>query len=204
MNLLPRDERFFDLFQQHVRILCQAAELFRSAVESGYDGVTRAAKQMEALERNADEITHQIFSALRSTFITPFDPEDIQALATSLDNVLDALEDVTFRISAYRVDPMPSCTAEMARMIEDSCRSLATAIADLRQRKPVLNACIEVNRLENQADAVERTAIADLFSREIDPITLLKHKEVLELLEHTTDACEDVSDVILSVAVKGS
>lgn len=204
MNLLPRDERFYDLFQQHLRLLCQSSELFRSGVGSGYEGVRTISKQMEALERSGDEIIHQIFSALRSTFITPFDPEDIQALATSLDDVLDAVEDVTFRITTYRVDPLPSCTGQLSRMIDDSCNALSRAMAALRDQKPVLTACIEVNRLENEADAIERTAIAELFARETDPIVLLKHKEVLELLEHTTDLCEDVADAIQSVAVKSS
>lgn len=204
MNLLPRDEKFFDLFQQHVKILCQASQLFISGLRLGYPGVCRISKQMEALERNGDEIIHEIFRRLQSTFITPFDPEDIQALATSLDNVLDAIEDATFRISGYRVDPVPDSAVGLGQMIDDSCKALDRAMNALRQGNPVWDDCIEVNRLENEADAVERTVISDLFSSEINPITLLKHKEVYEVLEHTTDLCEDVADVIQSVAVKNS
>src|SRR6201996_7943859 len=99
MNLLPRNEKFFDLFQQHMRILCQSSELLLSGLKSGYAGMCRIAKQMEALERGGDEVIHQIFRTLQTTFITPFDPEDIQTLATTLDNVLDSIEDATFRIS---------------------------------------------------------------------------------------------------------
>ncbi len=204
MNLLPRDEKFFDLFQQHLKILCQASQLFISGLKSGYSGVCKISKQMEALERNGDEILHEIFRRLQSTFITPFDPEDIQALATSLDNVLDAIEDATFRISCYRVDPVPDSAVQLGQMIDDSCKALDRAMDALRHGKPVWDDCIEVNRLENEADAVERTVIGDLFSDEINPITLLKHKEVYEILEHTTDLCEDVADVIQSVAVKNS
>src|SRR4051812_1644556 len=105
MNLLPRDEKFFDLFQQHVRILRQASQLFVSGLNSGAAGVSKISKQMEALERHGDEIIHDIFRRLQSTFITPIDPEDIQTLATGLDNVLDAIEDATFRITCYRVNP---------------------------------------------------------------------------------------------------
>lgn len=159
---------------------------------------------MEALERSADEIIHEIFRKVQSTFVTPFDPEDIQALATSLDNVLDAIEDVTFRISCYRVDPIPRYAPELARMIDDATKALERAVIALRNREPVSVDCIEVNRLENEADAVERTAIGDLFSSNIDPITLIKHKEIFELLEQSTDLCEDVADVIQSVAVKNS
>jgi uncharacterized protein len=204
MNLLPRDEKFFDLLQQHVRILRQASELFLTGVQTGPAGVARISKQMEALERNADEVLHNIFNRLQTTFITPFDPEDIQTLATGLDNVLDAIEDTTFRITCYRVSPLPESVLPLAQIIGSCCQALERALAALEDKKPVLDDCIEVNRLENEADAIERTAIGDLFGSEIDPITLIKHKEVIELLERTTDLCEDVADVIQNVAVKNS
>lgn len=161
-------------------------------------------KQMEALERSGDEVIHEIFKRLQSTFITPFDPEDIQTLATALDNVLDAIEDATFRIVAYRLDPIPSAAIELGRMIDDSCRALARALSLLHDRKPVWDDCIEVNRLENEADAVERTLVGKLFSSNIDALSLIKQKEVFEILEATTDYCEDVADIIQNVAVKNS
>jgi uncharacterized protein len=204
VNLLPRDQRFFDLFQQHVRILCQSSQLLISGLKSGYEGMCQISKQMEALERNGDEVIHQIFRTLQSTFITPFDPEDVQTLATSLDNVLDAIEDATFRIVAYRLDPIPDPAVELGRMIDESCKALARAFDSLKHKKPVWDDCIEVNRLENEADAVERTVLAKLFSSQIDPLTLIKQKEVLEVLEGATDRCEDVADVIQNVAVKNS
>jgi predicted phosphate transport protein (TIGR00153 family) len=204
MNLLPRDEKFFDLFHQHARILCQSSELLISGLRSGYDGMRRISKQMEALERNGDEIIHEIFERLQATFITPFDPEDIQTLATTLDNILDAIEDATFRISSFRVDPIPGPAIELGRMIDQSCNALARALNSLKDRKPVWDDCIEVHRLENEADAVERTVLGELFSSETDPIRLIKLKEVYEILEQTTDRCEDVADVLQNVAVKNS
>jgi uncharacterized protein len=204
MNLLPRDERFFELFQQHIRILCQASELFTCGMKGGYEEMCKISKHMEALERDGDSVIHEISNKLQSTFITPFDPEDIQALATSLDDVLDAIEDVTFRVYGYRVDPIPGPAVQLAQMIDDSCRAIARAMTALRERKPAWDDCIEVNRLENQADAIERTALADLFRSETDPIVLIKRKEIYELLEQTTDVCEDVADVIRNVAVKNS
>lgn len=204
MNLLPRDEKFFELFHQHARILCQSSELLLSGLRSGYTGMCGISKQMEALERNADDIIHLIFKRLQTTFITPFDPEDIQTLATNLDNVLDAIEDATFRISGYRVDPIPEPAIQLGRMIDDSCKALARALVALSEKKSVWEDCVEVNRLENEADAVERTALENLFSSGIDAVTLIKHKEVVEILEHTTDICEDVADVIQNVAVKNS
>ena len=204
MNLLPKDERFFDLLQQHVRILCQASELLITGLRTGYDRMSDMSKQMEALERSGDEVIHQIFRTLQSTFITPFDPEDIQTLATTLDNVLDSIEDATFRIVAYRLDPIPEPAVQLGRMIDDSCQALSRALTALRERKPVWDDCIEINRLENEADAVERTLVGKLFRSQIDPISLIKQKEVFEILENTTDFCEDVADVIQNVAVKNS
>jgi len=204
MNLLPRDEKFFDLFHQHVRILCQSSQLLMSGLNSGYDGMCRISRQMEALEQNGDDVIHEIFNKLQSTFITPFDPEDIQTLATTLDNVLDSIEDATFRIVAYRLDPIPEAAVQLGQMIDDCCRALARAMVSLRDRKPVMEDCIEVNRLENEADAVERTQVGRLFASNMDPLTLMKEKEVFEVLEQTTDLCEDVADVLQNVAVKNS
>jgi uncharacterized protein len=204
MNLLPRDEKFFDLFHRHARILCQSSNLLISSLKSGYQAVCDVSKQMEALERSGDEVIHEIFRRLQSTFITPFDPEDIQTLATALDNVLDSIEDATFRIVAYRLDPIPPGAVELGRMIADSCQALDRALSLLHDRKPVWDDCIEVNRLENEADAVERTLVGKLFSSELDALTLMKQKEVFEILESTTDYCEDVADIIQNVAVKNS
>ncbi len=204
MNLLPRDEKFFDLFHQHVQILCQSSRLLMSGLESGYGGMCQISRQMEALEQDGDEVIHEIFSKLQSTFITPFDPEDIQTLATTLDNVLDSIEDATFRIVAYRLDPIPEAAVQLGQMIHDSCRALSRAMVSLRDRKPVIEDCIEVNRLENEADGVERTQVGILFAANIDPLSLIKQKEVFEVLEQTTDLCEDVADVLQNVAVKNS
>jgi uncharacterized protein len=204
MNLLPRDEKFFDLFHQHVRILCESSKLLMSGLESGYDGMCQISKQMKALEQSGDGVIHEIFRRLQLTFITPFDPEDIQTLATTLDNVLDSIEDATFRIVAYRLDPIPDAAVQLGKMIDDSCQALARAMASLRDRKPVMDDCIEVNRLENEADAVERTQVGILFAANMDPLSLIKQKEVFEVLEQTTDFCEDVADVVQNVAVKNS
>lgn len=204
MNLLPRNEKFFELFQQHVRIVCQASDLLVSGLRNGYSGMCRISKQMEALERNGDELIHQLFRTLQTTFITPFDPEDIQTLATTLDDVLDAIEDATFRISGYRVDPIPEAAVQLGEMIAASTKALARALDALEHRKPVYDAVVEVNRLENEADAVERTVLTELFTNGTDAITLIKLKEVYEVLEQATDLCEDVADVIQNVAVKNS
>ena len=202
MNLLPKDEKFFDYFHQQSHILCQASQLLSSGLQAGYEGMKQVAKRMEALERSGDEVTHKLFDRLRATFITPFDPEDIQSLATRLDDVLDALEDATFRIVAYRIDPIPDAAVELGKMIANSCSALDRALHALEGKKSVMEDSIEVNRLEDEADAVERTMLANLFRSNTDPISLIKLKDLYELLEAATDRCEDVADVIQNIAVK--
>jgi predicted phosphate transport protein (TIGR00153 family) len=157
---------------------------------------------MEALERSGDDVTHMLFNRLRKTFITPFDPEDIQSLAKALDDVLDTIEDATFRIVAYRIDPIPGPALELGEMIADSCKALAEALRALENKGSVMEACIEVNRLEDQADAVERTMLTKLFGSETNALTVIKLKDLYELLESATDRCEDVADVVQNIAVK--
>jgi predicted phosphate transport protein (TIGR00153 family) len=202
LNLLPKDEHFFEYFHQQSGLLCQASQLLLSGLRGGNDGMREVGKRMEALERAGDEITHRLLDRLRKTFITPFDPEDIQMLASTLDDVLDAVEDATFRIVAYRIDPIPSAAVELGQMIANACGALDKALHALQQRKSVMEACIEVNQLEEQADAVERTMLTNLFNSNIDPVTLIKLKELFELLESATDRCEDAADVIQGIAVK--
>jgi len=204
MNLLPKDEKFFFLFERHSQILCRASKLLISGLQDGYDGVCRIQETISTIEDEGDHVVHDIFSHLRSTFITPFDPEDIQALATSLDDVLDGIDDVTFRIVAYRLKPIPSAVLLLAEKVSSCCTFLADALVALHRKKPVINLCIEINRLENEADKLERNLIADLFRSEKDPIELIRKKEIYELLEATTDRCEDVADVIQNVSVKNN
>lgn len=202
MNLLPKDEHFFEYFRQHSTVLCQASQLLLGALKDGYQGTVQAAKRIEALERSGDNITHQIFDRLRATFITPFDPEDIQSLATALDDVLDSLEDAAFRIVAYRIDPIPKAAIELAEMIASSCKAIDRALHALHDKRSVMEDAIEVNRLEDHADAVERSMLTDLFSSGYDALTIIKLKDLYEMLEETTDRCEDVADVIQNIAVK--
>lgn len=204
MNLLPRNDKFLHLFKHHAQILARASRLLVSALNDGYDGVCRIQDDMFAIEAEGDKVVHSIFAHMRSTFITPFDPEDIQSLATSLDNVLDHIEDVTFRIVAYRLKPIPSAVIVLAEMVAKCCVVLADALDALHARKGVLAYCIEINRIENDADTLERNLIAELFRNESDPIELIRKKEIYELLEATTDRCEDVADVIQNVAVKNN
>jgi predicted phosphate transport protein (TIGR00153 family) len=202
LNFLPKDEKFFEYFHQQTAILCQASALLLSGLQGGYESMCQIAMRMEALERKGDDVMHRLFDRLRQTFITPFDPEDIQSLATALDNVLDTIEDATFRIVAYQIDPIPPPAVELGEMIASSCSALDKALHALEGKRSVIEDCIEVNRLEEEADAVERAMLANLFRSQIDAISVIKLKDLYELLESTTDRCEDVADVIQNIAVK--
>jgi uncharacterized protein len=202
LNLLPKDERFFEYFQQQAELLCHVSQLLLSGLEGGYARMCEVSKRIEALERSADEITHKAFDRLRTTFITPFDPEDIQALFSSLDDVVDTIEDAAFRLVAYKVDPIPDPAIELGRMIAGCCAALSRALQALREKRSVMEACIEVNRMEDEADAVQRAMLTRLFSANVDPVTLIKLKDLYEALEAATDRCEDVADVIQSIALK--
>jgi hypothetical protein len=204
MNLLPKDDQFRTLFERHAQIICRASKLLISGLSDGYDGVCRIQGDLADIEHEGDKVVHSIFAHMRSTFITPFDPEDIQALATALDNVLDHMEDVAFRIVAYRLKPIPSAVTSLAEMVSKCCALLLDALIALYAKRPVLTYCIEINRLENEADKLERNLIADLFRNESNAIELIRKKEIFELLEATTDRCEDVADVIQNIAVKNA
>ncbi len=204
MRFLPREERFFELFESQVKLIVEASRLLREAVESGNSHMARASEQIRELEGKGDEIIHDTFTRLNQTFITPLDPEDIHALASSLDDVLDGIEDAAHRIFAYRLQPTPAAMVQLCTLICDCAASLEKCFHALNDKRQVTEYCIEINRLEDVADGVVRRAIAALFDTEKDPIALIKQKEVYEFLEATTDRCEDVADVLQGVVIKNS
>lgn len=204
MRLLPRQEKFFELFLNQVRVIEEAAQLLLEGTRNGNSQLARNAVRIKQLEREGDEIAHDIFTKLNQTFITPLDPEDIHELSSRLDDVLDGIEDSAYRMTAYRVEPIPPTAVELCEIVHHCTQSLVKAFEALNRNAPFLDHCIEVNRLEDYADEVLRRAIADLFEREKDPIALLKLKELYEFLEDTTDRCEDVADVLQNVVVKNS
>jgi predicted phosphate transport protein (TIGR00153 family) len=173
--------------------------------KAGNSQLAKAGEQIKALESKGDEITHDIFTRLNQTFITPLDPEDIQALSVSLDNVLDGIEDAAHRMVAYQLNPITPTMLELCEIVKQCAISLQKAFEMLDKKKDrVMEHCIEINRLENEADKLVRKAVADLFVNEKDPIAIIKLKEVYDFLEATTDYCEDVADTLQTVVVKHS
>lgn len=204
MRLLPREERFYALFLDQVTKIRQAARLLADGVKKGNSELSQAAEAIRVLEAEGDEIIHDIFTQLNLTFITPLDPEDIHSLASHLDDVLDGIEDAAYRIGAYRLEPVPATVVQLSDIVDKCAACLEQAFQALNTDKPVLPFCIEINRLEDEADSILRHVVSDLFLNTTDAIALIKQKEVHEYLEQTTDRCEDVADVLQAVVVKNS
>jgi len=175
-----------------------------AAAQIGNSEMVAAANKLKEIESRGDEIIHDVFTRLNQTFLTPLDPEDIHRLASHLDNVLDCLEESAYRISAYPLEPIPSPVTKLTAILVQLSREMIHAFEALSHDKQILQHCIEINRLENDADVVYRVAVAELFQTETNAIELIKRKEVYEVLEKATDFCEDVADVLQEVVVKNS
>jgi predicted phosphate transport protein (TIGR00153 family) len=204
MRLLPREEKFYHLFIKQVEIISEASRQLLEAVRSGNSQLRHAANEIAALEHRGDEVIHEIFTRLNQTFITPLDPEDIHNLSARLDDVLDGIEETSHRLVAYHIDPIPQNMVALAQVVFSCAKAMTEAFHALEQNGSIMPHCIEVNRLENEGDRIGREAVAELFERESNPITVIKLKECYDILESTIDSCEDVADVLQNVVVKNS
>jgi predicted phosphate transport protein (TIGR00153 family) len=202
MKLLPREDKFYQYFIDQARIISEASRLLLHGAEKGNAELARAAVEIRGLEQQGDEIIHEIFVRLNSTFITPIDPEDIHSLSSHLDDVLDGIEDAAHRMVSYRLAHIPPTVVELCKVVNQCAQTLDAAFQALSRDEKLIDHCIEVNRLEEVADQLVRAAVSDLFVNEKNPIEILKLKEIYDFLEQTTDACEDVADALQNVVVK--
>jgi len=203
-NFLPKDFNFFELFEQQVGYAVDAAVYFKELVSKGTFDETKLQK-MHDLEHNGDEVTHNILDRLNKTFITPFDREDIHALAKELDDIIDMIYTILNRLKVYKITGVDKNLVEFASVIEDSVRAVARAVKgmrDMKHFKTVAEACVEVNRLENLGDSMRDAMLEALFETEKDPISLIKWKEIYQDAETVLDICEDVAHVVQSILVK--
>lgn len=201
--LIPRDNTFFDMFSQMSENLIAGARVMVDLF-SDYKNVDARISELRRIERTGDEMTHAVYTKLNQTFITPFDREDIHALASSLDDVLDFLNAAGARIIMYRITNPPPVALDLSRLILLQAQELHRALPLLRKNGDIFTHCVEINRLENEADVISRAAIGQLFDEEKDPITLIKTKELIEFLESATDKAEDVANVLETVVLKNS
>ncbi len=204
MKLLPREEKFYEYFLEQIRIILESSQLLLEGAKAGNAQLASAAVKIRGLEQEGDEVIHEIFVRLNSTFITPLDPEDLHSLSSHLDDVLDGIEDAVHRMVAYRLTSIPPTVIELCSIVNQCALTLQKAFVALSKNDKLIDHCIEVNRLEEVADQLVRSAVSDLFVHEKDPIQILKLKEIYEFLELTTDACEDVADALQNVVVKNS
>ena len=203
IRLIPRETKFFRMFAEVSQNVTQGARLLQEILKDPINMGERL-DQLQEIEHRGDEMTHAIITALNQTFITPFDREDIHRLTTSLDDVLDFVNSAGVRLRLYRIDAPPPVAAELAGFIVQQSEELDRGVSVLEQNQRVLQHCVEVHRLENEADRVSRKAIAELFDTEKDPIRLIKIKELYEVLETATDKAEDAANVLEAVTLKST
>jgi len=203
LNLRPTEESFYDLFAQMASHLVEGAALLASLLDA--DGDRPAiAQRMRDIEHQADETTHEIVRRVNSTFVTPFDREDIYRLAASLDDVMDYMEEAVDLVLLYEIGELPSEFAAQVDVIQRATELTADAMPRLRTMKDLEEYWIEINRLENQGDRSHRRMVARLFNGSYDALQVLKLKDIVDALEQATDALEHVANTVEQIAVKES
>nr|WP_102509997.1 DUF47 family protein [Sanguibacter massiliensis] len=203
-RMTPRDTTFFDLFTASAEHLVTGSKLLGELLGADLAGRKTIAKQMNEVEHLADEATHTIMRRMNSTFVTPFDRDDIYELASALDDCMDFMEEASDLIVLYKLDELPRRVADQVQILQRCAEITAEAMPRLRSMSDLQDYWVEINRLENQADKQHRKLLAQMFDEITDPILLMKLKEVVEILEEAADAFEKVANTVETIAVKES
>jgi predicted phosphate transport protein (TIGR00153 family) len=205
-RLMPREGKFFDLFDAHAaRILEGSREL--AAMIGTFSELDAHAQRIDAAERAADKVTHETIALLHKTFITPFDRDQIHQLITTMDDILDLTQDVAESVALYDLRKITPEAKQLADICHMSCERVAAVVALLRNVKradAIMKICEEIDRLESDADRVQRSALQKLFRDESDVKQILKLRVIYQLLESITDRCEDVANVIEGIVLENS
>ncbi len=207
MLFMPKEIKFFDLFDKQAENLLEGAQLFNKIINTpdiSRDNVDK----MHAIEHRGDEINHNILNMLNESFITPFDREDIFSLAQNMDNIIDGIYMITNRFYLYKIFTPSEESKKLASIIENSAKAVSKVVNFLRSNKNMketLKQCVEINRLENMADEIRDEAISRILNDEkANPILVIKQKELFEEAENVTDMCEHVANVVESIIVKNN
>lgn len=201
-RLIPKEEKFFDLLEASARNLLEGAEALKGLTHNFTD-VDRKAKYIKEIEHKGDTMIHEIIDKLNKTFITPIDREDIHVLASKLDDVLDAIEGISSRLINFRIErPTPECV-RLVDIIHEAVKQIDKAISNLNHFEDLPQFCIEINRLENEADQISQEMVGQLLDQEPDWRVAIKWKEIYGRLETAADHCEDIANAIEAVIVKG-
>lgn len=201
---IPREKKFFDLFEESARNMVKVSRALKDMIDT-WEVIGGRVAEITELEHAGDTITHQIMAQVHRTFVTPFDREDIALLAHTMDDVIDFIHAAADAMLIYKIDKPSQRARELANIIVEATVEVERAVCGLRLRaelKQILERCVEINRLENMADRVFRTAMAELFDDTMDITQVIKWREIYEHMESATDRCEDVANVLEGVALK--
>jgi predicted phosphate transport protein (TIGR00153 family) len=198
-----RDREFFDLFEEAGGNIVRAVSLLETMLES-YPEHGELAREILICEQEGDRITHDIYQRLNQTFVTPIDREDILALASALDDIVDYTEEVADYLGLYKIEAPMEQAQQLTRVLHQASRQVAEALPRLRSFKDLSHYTVEINRLENDGDRITREAIAALFDNGIDPMVVIRWKDIYERLEEAIDATEHVANIIEGIVIKNS
>ena len=203
LALVPREQRFYDLFEQQATILVSTSILLQEAFDD-MENLPARQREIKDLEGLGDKNTYEIIRTLNETFVTPFDHEDISALAAGLDDIIDYIEEIADTVNLYGIKTIPPAASELTSLLAQAVAQLEQAVGKLRSGKKDGEYAIEVHRLEDVGDSTSRHAIAELFQGQRDPLEVIKLKDLYGLLEDALDRCEDVANVIENIAIKNA
>ncbi|MFB3926205.1 MAG: DUF47 domain-containing protein [Syntrophales bacterium] len=204
MRIIPKDERFYELFEELADKIEEGGKLFTEILER-YEYSEPKLSKLKEIEHEADIITHRTYEKMHKTFLTPLDREDIYALVNKMDSILDMIEAAAVRMHLYKIKKPNEEIIELARVLNEAIggvKKIVYALKDKKNSKMILKACVEINTLENEGDYILRTTVARLFEREKDAIELIKWKEICERIEEALDVCEDVSNIVEGIVLK--
>ncbi len=208
-KLVPRENRFFELFNQHASLAAEASGVLTKLLKNYADEAQRAAgiERINDLEHNADRITHETVALIQTIFVTPLDRDDIHRLISRMDDILDLMQDAAESLHLYDVREVSDPAIELAEILQTCCMRLQSAVAllnNMRNAPEALKLCREIDNLESQADRVMRSAISKLFRDEPDTRQLIKLKAIYEMLETATDKCQDVANLIENITLQNA
>lgn len=199
----PKDREFFDLFEEAARNIARAADLLDQMLVAWPDR-KELARAILVCEQEGDRITHDIIHRLNATFVTPIDREDILALASALDDIIDYTEEVADFLGLYRIEAPMEAAQRMANILVQTTRQVAEAMPRMRSFRDINHYTVEINRLENDGDRVLREALAALFEGGTDPLLVIRWKDIYERLEQAIDACEHVANLLEGIVIKNT
>jgi predicted phosphate transport protein (TIGR00153 family) len=202
-SLVPKDKTFFDLFAQSGENALRAARLLEEML-SGWPDRADLARDILLAEQEGDRITHTMIQRLNATFVTPLDREDIYALATQLDDIVDYVEEVADFMGLYKIEAPMEQAQEMATVLVKACEELAQVLHQLRGFKDLERHWIEIHRLENDGDRLSRDAVASLFAEGTDPMVVIRWKDIFAVLERAIDSTETAAHIVEGIAIKNS